>query len=165
MENRNSRVLQPLKVGWLETAWLDLPGRQFREVQCQQAQHVDHRGTTNQIHGESRILRVAVGEEGEAAAIDHRRTEGGCRAFQNGTSGNHCYVENTANVSFRTGYSRCTSGPLRHALGPGRSGRGAGWQPARRLATAAIPCKRGSWPIANRPQLTKLPHNSAPCLA
>ena len=40
---------------------------------------------------------------------------------------------------------------------------------ARRLATAAVPCKRGGnlWvrPIANRPQLTKLPHNSAPCLA
>ena len=38
---------------------------------------------------------------------------------------------------------------------------GAGWQPARRLVTAAIPRKRGSWPIDNRPQLTKLPHNGA----
>jgi hypothetical protein len=36
---------------------------------------------------------------------------------------------------------------------------GAGWQPARRLATAAVWCKRGRWPIDNRPQLTKLPHN------
>ena len=25
---------------------------------------------------------------------------------------------------------------------------GAGWQPARRLATAAVSCKRGGWPIA-----------------
>ena len=42
---------------------------------------------------------------------------------------------------------------------------GAGWQPARRLATAAARRKRGSWPIDNRPQLAKLPHNGAPCLA
>src|ERR1035441_10408302 len=33
---------------------------------------------------------------------------------------------------------------------------GAGWQPARRLATAAVRCQRGIWPIDNRPQLAKL---------
>jgi hypothetical protein len=33
-----------------------------------------------------------------------------------------------------------------------------GWQPARRLATAAVRCKTGGWPIDNRLQLTKLPH-------
>src|ERR1017187_2824358 len=27
--------------------------------------------------------------------------------------------------------------------------------------TAASPCQRGSWPIANRPQLAKLPHQAA----
>src|ERR1019366_8061017 len=89
MENRNSRVLQSLKVGWLETARLDLPGPQFREVQCQQAQHVDHRGTANQIYGESGILRVALGKEGEAPAINHRGAEGERRGLQYGTSGNH----------------------------------------------------------------------------
>jgi hypothetical protein len=40
-----------------------------------------------------------------------------------------------------------------------------GWQPARRLPTAAIPRQRASWTIANRPQLAKLPHNRALCLA
>ena len=43
--------------------------------------------------------------------------------------------------------------------------RGAGWQPARRLPAAAVSLQRASWPIANRPQLAKLPHNSALCLA
>src|ERR1017187_553008 len=38
---------------------------------------------------------------------------------------------------------------------------GAGWQPARRLATAAVRCQRGIWPIDNRPQLAKLPHKRA----
>src|ERR1019366_3556585 len=42
---------------------------------------------------------------------------------------------------------------------------GAGWQPARRLATAAVRCQRGIWPIDNRPQLAKLPHKSPRCLA
>src|ERR1017187_9455156 len=42
---------------------------------------------------------------------------------------------------------------------------GAGWQPARRLATAAARCQRGIWPIDNRPQLAKLPHKSPRCLA
>ena len=28
---------------------------------------------------------------------------------------------------------------------------GTGWQPARRLATAAVRCQRGIWPIDNRP--------------
>jgi hypothetical protein len=32
----------------------------------------------------------------------------------------------------------------------------AGWQPERRLATAAVWCERDSGPIDNRPQLTKL---------
>src|ERR1035437_2507474 len=45
----------------------------------------------------------------------------------------------------------------------------AGWQPARRLATAAVRRKRGSWPIDNRPDPegthTQLPHKSVPCLA
>src|ERR1017187_2021826 len=27
--------------------------------------------------------------------------------------------------------------------------------------TAAVPCQRGSWPIANRPQLIKLPHKAS----
>src|ERR1039458_3538785 len=34
-------------------------------------------------------------------------------------------------------------------------------RPARRLITAAVPCQRGSWPIANRPQLIKLPHKAS----
>jgi len=34
-------------------------------------------------------------------------------------------------------------------------------KPARRLVTAAAWCKQGSWPIINRPQLTKLPHKPA----
>ena len=34
-----------------------------------------------------------------------------------------------------------------------------GLRPARWLATAAVRCQRGSGPIHNRPQLTKLPHN------
>ena len=42
---------------------------------------------------------------------------------------------------------------------------GTGWQPARRLPAAAVSLERGSWPIGNRPQLAKLPHNSALCLA
>src|ERR1017187_8173164 len=42
---------------------------------------------------------------------------------------------------------------------------GAGWQPARRLATAAVRCQRGNWQIENRPQLSKLPHKSPRCLA
>src|ERR1035437_6514834 len=42
---------------------------------------------------------------------------------------------------------------------------GAGWQPARRLATAAVRCQRGIGPIDNRPQLAKLPHKSPRCLA
>src|ERR1039457_2469692 len=45
----------------------------------------------------------------------------------------------------------------------------AGWQPARdpegAPSTAAVRCNRGSWPIDNRPQLTKLPHRSAASLA
>src|ERR1019366_2214817 len=35
---------------------------------------------------------------------------------------------------------------------------GAGWQPARRLVTAAGPPRRRQGPIANRPQVTNLPH-------
>src|ERR1017187_5556090 len=46
---------------------------------------------------------------------------------------------------------------------------GAGWQPARRLATAAVRCQRGIWPIDNRPDPegtpAKLPHKSPRCLA
>src|ERR1019366_8176696 len=42
---------------------------------------------------------------------------------------------------------------------------GAGWQPARRLATAAVRCQPGIWPIDNRPQLANLPHKSPRCLA
>src|ERR1019366_3680457 len=42
---------------------------------------------------------------------------------------------------------------------------GAGWQPARRLAPAAVRCQRGIWPIDNRPQLAKLPHKSPRCFA
>src|ERR1039458_4142289 len=46
---------------------------------------------------------------------------------------------------------------------------GAGWQPARRLATAAVRCQRGIWPIDNRPDPegtpAKLPHESPRCLA
>jgi hypothetical protein len=30
-----------------------------------------------------------------------------------------------------------------------------------RFSAGAVRCKRGSWPIANRPQLGKLPHKSA----
>src|ERR1035441_388703 len=45
----------------------------------------------------------------------------------------------------------------------------AGWQPARdpegAPSTAAVRCNSGSWPIDNRPQLTKLPHRSAASLA
>jgi hypothetical protein len=37
---------------------------------------------------------------------------------------------------------------------------GAGWHPVRRLATAAVLPGKGTKPIDNRPQLTKLPHNS-----
>src|ERR1019366_5696699 len=33
-----------------------------------------------------------------------------------------------------------------------------GWQPARRLVTAAGPPRRRQGPIANRPQVTNLPH-------
>src|ERR1017187_805517 len=44
----------------------------------------------------------------------------------------------------------------------------AGWQLARdpegAPSTAAVRCNRGSWPIDNRPQLTKLPHRSAASL-
>src|ERR1035441_1846900 len=42
---------------------------------------------------------------------------------------------------------------------------GAAWQAARRLATAAVRCQRGIWPLDNRPQLAKLPHKSPRCLA
>src|ERR1039458_9332196 len=46
---------------------------------------------------------------------------------------------------------------------------GAGWQPARRLATAAVRCQRGIWPIDNRPDPegtpAKMPHESPRCLA
>src|ERR1035437_9522587 len=42
---------------------------------------------------------------------------------------------------------------------------GEGWQLAGRLATAAVRCQRGIWPIDNRPQLAKLPHKSPRCLA
>src|ERR1035437_8564869 len=42
---------------------------------------------------------------------------------------------------------------------------GAGWQPARRLATAAVRRQRGISPIDNRPQPAKLPHKSPRCLA
>ena len=35
----------------------------------------------------------------------------------------------------------------------------------RRLSTAAVSRQRSSGPIDNRPQLAKLPHNSALCLA
>ena len=42
---------------------------------------------------------------------------------------------------------------------------GAGWQPAWRLPTAAISRQSAGWPIANRPQLAKLPHGRALCLA
>src|ERR1035441_3749445 len=42
---------------------------------------------------------------------------------------------------------------------------GAAWQAARRLATAAVRCQRGIWPLDNRPKLAKLPHKSPRCLA
>ena len=54
---------------------------------------------------------------------------------------------------------------VRHRSGTAGQRRGAGWHPARRLPTAAVSRQRASWPIANRPQLAKLPHDSALCLA
>ena len=38
---------------------------------------------------------------------------------------------------------------------------GAGWQPARRLGTAAFFCQQSRWPIDNRPRLTKPPRIAA----
>ena len=42
---------------------------------------------------------------------------------------------------------------------------GAGRHPARRLLTATVSLELASGPINNRPQLAKLPHNGALCLA
>jgi len=56
--------------------------------------------------------------------------------------------------------------PLSIALPPGCGlpPCGAGRQLARRLPAAAVSCGPASWPIANRPQLAKPPHNRASSL-
>ena len=54
---------------------------------------------------------------------------------------------------------------VRHGSGTAGQRRGAEWHRARRLATDAVSRQSVSWPIANRPQLAKLPHNLAVRLA
>src|ERR1035438_7819066 len=65
---------------------------------------------------------------------------------------------------FSSSYHCVNGAPFEPYVSFGQDDLSFGWQPARRLATAAVWCVRGSWPIDNRPQLTKLPHKGT-CLA
>src|ERR1019366_1144921 len=97
-----------------------------------------------------RVLRRAVrGGEGavERAAADGR-TGAGDRGDAVGRKGG------TDDGPRLAGGSAC---PTRGLTGS-KNQCGAGWQPARRLVTAAGPPRRRQGPIANRPQVTNLPH-------
>src|ERR1019366_7476360 len=58
----------------------------------------------------------------------------------------------------RSRFVVCHAWQKRGCLTGSKNQCGAGWQPARRLVTAAGPPRRRQGPIANRPQVTNLPH-------
>src|SRR5712692_4406250 len=89
MENRDSGIHQLLKVRILKAVRRELPSPQLLEVQCQQAQHVDHSRAANQVHRESRVLDLALGKKTQTAAVDHRRTDDRRHICQEGTTGQH----------------------------------------------------------------------------
>ena len=93
MEYCNPGILQSQKIGLLEALRIGFPGRQFPVVQSQQAQHVDHGSAADQVDGASGILGFTLGEQGEAAAVDHWPAYSQRRALQDRTTREHEFAE------------------------------------------------------------------------